>query len=470
MNPTALWLAVGAAGGVAGAGGVALACLFLWRPLGGRLFDSWLGRLLTDPYDENLLELLSVSRRVGFQNLLELSLRAETGAAIRRPLGSPRHFPHFDGLMFNFAELARFPTEETTPVDLQTVIGPQAARPLTVTLPVLIAPMAYGFSLSQAVKVALAKGAAMAGTATSTGEGPFLPAERAAATRLILQYNRGTWAKDAQTLKQADAVEIQLGAGMRGGLGSVTPASQLDPDLRRRLGLAPGQDAVVQARLPGVETVGDLRGLVGSVREAADGVPVGFKLAAGKDLERDLELALRTGPDFLTVSGAQGGTWGTSPTLEDDFGLPTLYAVARAGRFLAGQGLKGRVSLIVDGKLLTPGDFLKALALGADAVYLGTAALLAVAHTQVLKALPWEPPTQVLWYTGQQAGGFDPETGAHSLAGFLQACREEMAQGIRALGRTSHRELVLEDLMALDPLTAEVCRVAPATGPPGGAV
>lgn len=451
-----LW---GAAGGAAGAAGVAIAGLLTWRALAGRVFASLMKRLLTDPYQYNLLETLSTNGRVGWLTVLETSLRAEEGKEILRPFGSPRRFPHFDRLLFDVAQLERFPAEESTPVDLQTVIGPAAARPLALDLPLLIAPMAYGFALSGPVKVALAKAATIAGTATSTGEGPFLAEERAAARHLILQYGRNSWAKDPDTLKRVDAVEIQLGLGARGGAGHTVPAAQLDPVLRRGLNLPEGEDAVSSARIPGLESVDDFRALVNSVREAAGGVPVGFKLAAGKNLERDLELAVQAGPDFLDVSGAQGGTWGSSPALQDDFGLPTLCAVARAGRFFARQGLRGRVSLIVGGKLTTPGEFLKAFALGADAVNIGTIALLALTHTQILKVLPWEPPTQLIGYAGSRNWQFDVETGAQSLARFLESCRVEMAQGIRALGKTSHRELSLDDLMAVDRATAELCRV-----------
>ncbi|HHW14332.1 MAG TPA: FMN-binding glutamate synthase family protein [Firmicutes bacterium] len=460
-----LWWA-GAIGGLAGVAGAGLAGLLSWRLLVRHAFGSLLRRLLTDPYEQNLQELFSATRRMGLQTVLETSLRAEEGKPVKRPFGSPRRLPHFDSLLFDFAQLARFPTEPGQPVDLQTVIGPRAARPLVLDLPLLIAPMAYGFALSEPVKVALAKGAAAAGTATNTGEGPLLPAERQAASKLILQYGRGSWAKDPDTLRQADAIEIQVGLGARGGTGHILPAAQIDEELRRHLGLAPGQDAVGPARLPGVAALSDLRALVAQVRQAGGGVPVGFKIAAGKNLEQDLELALAADPDFLDLSGAQAGSWGAVPALEDDFGVPTLYALARAIRFFNRQGLKGKVSLIVGGGLTNPGEFLKALALGADAVNLGTVALFALAHTQILAALPWEPPTQLMGHRGTLKGRFNPDQGAQSLTKFLLSCRAEMEEGIRALGKTSHRELSPDDLMALDPLTAEICGVAPAYQPP----
>ncbi len=209
----------------------------------------------------------------------------------------------------------------------------------------------------------------------------------------------------------------------------------------------------------------DLAALIQHLRELTGGVPVGVKLAAGKRFERDLSLAVEAGPDFITVGGSQGGTWGAAPAVEDDFGLPTLFALSRAARFFRREGLRGRISLVVEGKLRNPGEFLKALALGADAVSIGTVALMAAVHTQALKVLPWEPPTELLRYTGRLVQRFDVEQGAASLARFLQSCREEMAEGLRALGKASHRELSPDDLMALDPLTAEICGVEPACRP-----
>jgi glutamate synthase domain-containing protein 2 len=453
-----------------GAAGVGLAVLLLWRPLVGRLCDTLLRRLLTEPYERNLLEFFSATRRFGLQTALETSLRAAEGGSIQRPFGSVRTLPHFEGLQFSFAQLAELPASEESPVDFRTVIGPRAARPLVLDLPVLLAPMAYGLTLSAGAKVALAKGASRAGTATNTGEGPFLPAERAAAQHLIVQVNRGSWGKDPAIYRQADALELQVGTGARGGLGQVVPYAALDERLRRALELKPGEDAIIRSRVAGGESLEELRALVSELRALGGGVPVGLSLAAGKHLERDLELAVQAGADYVMVAGAQAGTGGGPPALADDFGLPTMYALSRAARFFAAQGLRGKVSLLVAGKLTTPAHFLKALALGADAVVIGTAALVALVHTQLLKALPWEPPTQLIWYRGRLAKRFDVEAGAGSLAKYLQACRAEMADGLRALGKTSHRELSRADLMALDPLTAESCGVELAYRPahPGG--
>ncbi|MBT9158323.1 MAG: Glutamate synthase (NADPH) large chain [Firmicutes bacterium] len=201
------------------------------------------------------------------------------------------------------------------------------------------------------------------------------------------------------------------------------------------------------------------------MRGITGGVPIGAKIAAGMDIEQDITFLVKSGVDFIAIDGAEAATKGSSPTLQDDFGLPTVMALCRAVRQLEKLRARERVSLIVAGGLFTPGDFLKAMALGADAVYIGTAALFAVAHTQTLKALPYEPPTEVVWYTGRYASRFNVEQGAKHLGNFLKACREELSQGLQALGKCSLVDLSEEDLFGLSPFICEVTGVRPAWKP-----
>ncbi|HHY36173.1 MAG TPA: FMN-binding glutamate synthase family protein [Firmicutes bacterium] len=422
-------------------------------------FDHFLYRLMSDAYTENLWELVSAISRIGLYNQQENALRAHASKVIQRPLGSPKRFPGFSGLMFNAAQLHTLPTPLGTRIDTRVIIGREAARPLEIELPIIISGMAYGEALTEAYKIALARGASLAGTAVNTGEGPFLPAERAAAKKLILQYNRSPWNKEEEILRQGDAIEIQFGQGALAGVGHIMKARDIDGKLRRQLGLKPGQDAVTESRQAGIETAADLRALVEYLREVTGGVPIGIKLAPGKYLEKDLDFALQGRVDFIAIDGAQAATKGGAPILADDFCLPTIFALCRAVRFLEQKRAKRRVSLLISGGLYTPGDFLKAIALGADAVCIGTAALFSVAHTQAIYALPWEPPTQLAWYDGVFREKFDPRRGAESLARFLKSCREEMEEAIRALGKTSLAQVNREDLFALDPETARITGV-----------
>ncbi|NLY53061.1 MAG: FMN-binding glutamate synthase family protein [Firmicutes bacterium] len=415
--------------------------------------------LMTDDYAENLLELYSAVRRTGLQNVGETNLRASSGQVIQRPLGSPKKMPDFSNLMFDAAQLAALPTQLTTPVALQTVIGPNAAKPLQLEIPITISGMTYGWALTEAAKLALALGATGAGTAVNTGQGPWLESSRRAARKLIYQYDRINLTKNPDHLRRSDAIEIQLGQGAAAGAGMVLPPQLVDACLQREYGIGKGEAVVSHARQPRMRRPQDLAALVDDLREKGDGIPIGVKMCPSQHLEQDLRLAVEAGVDFITLDGASAATKGSAPILQDDFGLPTLFALVRASDWLKKQNLKGEVTLIISGGLKTPGDYLKALALGADVVAIGSIALFAITHTQVTHAIPFEPPTQAAWYGGKGAHLFDAEAGGESLKNYLLAAAEEMAQGIRALGLTSLRELDKRHLFALDRTTAEICGV-----------
>lgn len=443
--------------GLLGAAGAAALGRFLLE----KTISATLTRIMTESYEKNLWEVFSASARTTPQLIVETNLRAETGKPIQRPLAGPRRMLDFSGLMFNVAQLETFPTPGDVPVDTTLVLGKRAARPLKLAIPILIAGMAYSIALSERVKVALAKVATMAGTATNTDLGPFLPAEREAATHLIVQYARTTWNKAPEILRQADMLELQFGQGAWAGASIVVSTRKIDARLRKALGIGPHQDAVSQARMPGLASPAELGRLVKELRELTGGVPIGVKLAAGNDLEKDLHWAIAAGVDVITIDGAQDATAQSYPILQDDFGLPTLYAPCRAVLFLEKKGVRNDVSLIISGGLATPGDYLKALALGADGVTIGTLALFAVTHTQVFNALPFEPPVEVVYYQGRRSQEFDAEKGARHLANYLLACIEEMKEGARALGKTALRDVNKNDLLALDERTALVTGVRP---------
>ncbi|NLM52508.1 MAG: FMN-binding glutamate synthase family protein [Firmicutes bacterium] len=448
----ALLLGAGAIAGIQGA-------KLLSRGIINRTHDKILKILMEDKYDENLWELISAVTRIGLQNVLETNLRATEGKAIERPMGSPKKFPSLDDLVFTFAQLHNMPTPLEEKIDMSVVIGKKAKRPFTVSIPIIIAPMAYGEALSKEAKIALAKGSALAGTATNTGEGPFLPEERAAAKFLIYQYNRGDWGKTPEIIRQCDAVEIQLGQGAIGGVGHVIAAKDIDKQLRKDFAFPKGKPAIAHSRQAEVKRPADLVKLVNKIKDIGGGIPVGVKMAAGKHLEADLRIACEAGVDFISLEGAEAATKASAPILQDDFGIPIVFAISRAATWLKENGYKDRVTLIASGKMRTPGDVLKACALGADAVYMGAVALFAFSHTQVLYPLPFEPPTQVVWYHGKFAKKFKIKDGVKYLAQFLQSCKEEIELGIKALGKTSLAEVGREDLMALNELISQGCQI-----------
>jgi methylamine---glutamate N-methyltransferase subunit C len=426
------------------------------RPLVNRLTGSVAGRVMGDgKYDENMAETFTAAVGRHPRVLLETFLRAEHGKAISRPLYTTKSFMHFDDLMFVPAQLAKLPTGENDRIDLTTVIGRKAARPLKLDLPVYITGMSFGLSLSDRCKIALAKGSAAVNTATNSGEGGFYEPERKHAKHYILQYTRGGWPSDPQILRQADAIEIQAGQGAQAGSPQATPGWKLTDEEREAMALAKGQDALLHSRFPGVDRPEDFKGLVQRIREQVDGIPVGIKIAAGHNLEADLDVALASGVDFVTVDGAQASSHASQPILLDDFGIPSVMALCRAARVLKGTG----VSLVVSGGFMTPGEILKALALGADAVAVGAAPVMAAVHAQWKKIAPFEPPTTLVWHDGKHRDKFDIEEGARDVANWFNAVADELVTGVRCVGKQSVHDVGREDLCAMNPEIAAVTGV-----------
>lgn len=444
--------------------GVTFLCLFYFvgkrsfRTIVQRLFGLVIERLLSDKYHENLMELWSAVRRTSIQNILEIGLRAEDGKLIQRPLGSSRTLPHYDTLMFVPGQMARLPKEGTIPVDMKVTLGHKAEKPLQIQIPLMIAGMGYGEGLSEEAKVALAKAAKQLGTATNSGEGPFLKEEREAAGKFIWQISRTSWGRNPQAIEAADMLEVQMGQGARMGPFTIEP-NAVKGKAQKLMGISPVQSVVTPAVIPGINTPWDWPRYVADLRAEAAGKPIAIKLMATGALERDLAVCLEADFDVIVLDGSQGGSAGASPLICDDLGIPSLLALVRAERFLRDQGARKDVSLVVAGGYATPGECLKAIALGADAIYLGTVPLFALIHKQLHKVLPWEPLTQLVWYDSPYKHRLDIDLASKSVANVLKSMTMEMEEGVRALGKTVLSEVGPNDLVALDEWTAQVTGV-----------
>lgn len=439
---------------------------WLGRRLANAFLDSLIRTSVNDPYTENLYELVSTMQKMGITNVVETAFRAEQGKPLKRPFGSVLGLSPWDKLLLNPVHLMRLPTPEEAKIDTSVVIGPLSAKPLKLEIPILIAGMSFGGALNEAAKVALAKAATQMGTATNSGEAGLLPSEREAARFFIGQYNRGGWLNTPEKLRQLDAVEIQLGQGAQAASPQRTRHENIGPDFRRVFGLDVGEDAIIHTRLPGVNSKEEFLALVPRLKEEAQGVPVGLKFCATHHLESELKIAVEAGVDFVTVDGHEGGTHGGSTTLQDDVGLPTLVALSRTVRYLERLGVRKRLSVIASGGLRTPGHVLKALALGADAVYLGTVAILALVSEQMVKSIPFEPPTELVLYTGQLKNRFDVDAGVRNLVNYLTSAVTDMKHVVMTLGKTATSQLDRSDLVALDRDLAHIAGVDYALLPP----
>jgi len=426
--------------------------LVLLRAFSGRLVQFLSQRF----YPNNLFGALNLVRHVGLQNLVETMLRANQGTNFQRPWGSPLALSPWEQLLFQPVYLSpRLPTPKDAEIATDVVIGPRAGRPLALKIPILVSGMAFGGAITEEVKLAWAKGANLAGTATNTGES-YLPSERRAAEHLIVQLTRGLWAHSTmnqrELLESADAIEVNLGEGAQSSAPVRTPPDHVGPRMREVFGLAQGEALQVSTRLRGVDAPADFVRLVFDLKSRHE-VPVGVKVGAGDYLEQDLDLFVEAGVDFVVLDGAEGGTHGSPTALSDDVGIPTMHAIARADRHLRRRGARAGLSLIATGQLTTPGRLLKALALGADAVYIGTTASLAILTDQV-ERIPILHPGRRAW-TWQ----LDVDAAAGHLATYLESCMGEIRDVVRTLGKTSVAEVGREDLVALTRDAAEIAGV-----------
>lgn len=416
--------------------------------------DKAITRAIRDQYTENLYEMIPATRKVGVTNLMEIVMRANQGTPVSRPLGSPLHLSPWEKILFNPVHLFRLPTPENVGIRTSTSIGHRARKPMTLSIPIMIAAMSFGGALSKSTKIALAKAASAAGTATNTGEAGLVEEEREAAQLLIGQYNRGGWMNTPDKYNRLDAIEIQLGQGAQGSTPQRTTSKNIGEDFREVFGLKEGEDALIHSRLPGVNSKDDFIQLVRRLRDET-GVPIGLKIAATHHLEKELQIAVEADVDFVTLDGAEGGTHGGSPTLQDDVGLPTLFAITRATEFFERKGVFRDINLIATGGLVTPGQMLKAIALGADGVYIGTAAIMALVSEQMVKAVPFEPPTSLVVYTGKLTDKLDIDLSAMNLVRYLNACVMEMEQVAMTLGKTALTDISKSDLCTIDPFIAK---------------
>lgn len=423
-----------------------------------KISDHTLAKLFSEKYSNNISEILTSLKRITFQNVIELNLRAHNGKIIERPLGSPKHFPGYDMLMFSSSIMTQLSLPENTNIDMKVTIGPKSIKPLSINIPLMISGMAYGLALSEETKIALAKATKTMETAISSGEGPILPEEREEAGKYILQISRWSWGgRTDEQISSADMLEVQMGQGAAMGtyrLEAMQGKAQL------LAGLIPGQSTVSLPAPPGINSPEDWPLFMSTLRQRANGIPIQLKLMPTGHLEKDLAVAINLGFDAIVLDGAQGGTYGSAPIKQDDFGIPTLNALVRADRFLKRRGVRQQISLITSGGYFTPGNCLKALALGADAINLGSIIIMAATNNQGEKVTPFEPPTEIVFYDlPTKNKKLNVNQAASSVVNLLTSMVAEMEEAMRALGKTSLKELSPDDLVALDSYTSEVTGV-----------
>ena len=308
----------------------------------------------------------------------EIHEMAVSGKTIIDAMGTKMAMPNWDEILILGAQLNPPPLMEHDPVNITTVIGKHAKKPMVLDGPVYVSHMSFG-AMSKEMKVALAEGSAMARTAMCSGEGGILPEEKAAAYRYIFEYVPNKYSVTPENLQEADAIEIKIGQGTKPGMGGHLPGEKVTPEIAAIRNKPLGQDVISPSKFEDIRSKEDLRDLVTQMRLASDGRPVGIKIAAGK-IEKDLEFCVFAEPDFITIDG-RGGATGASPKLvRDSTSVPTVFALSRARKYLDEAGAD--IDLVITGGLRVSSDFAKAIAMGADAVAIASAGLIAAACQQ----------------------------------------------------------------------------------------
>ncbi len=386
-----------------------------------------------------------------YRYLKEIQEMAATGRPIIEAMGTNMPMPGWDDILLLGAQLNPPPLDEHAPVDLTTVIGKHARQPMVLAGPVYISHMSFG-ALSKEVKTALAKGSAMAGTAMCSGEGGILPEERAAAAKYIFEYVPNLYSVTPENLKNADAIEIKIGQGTKPGMGGHLPGEKVTPEIARIRNKPEGKDVISPSKFPDINTKEDLKALVEQLRFASDGRPIGIKIAAGR-IEKDLEFCVYAGADFVTIDG-RGGATGASPRLvRDATSVPTVYALHRARKYLDSVGAD--LDLVITGGLRVSSDFAKALAMGADAVAIASAAMVAAACRQYRICGSGLCPVGVATQDETLRANLKVDQAAQRVANYLKCSFAELETFARITGHENVHDLCPEDLITISREIAE---------------
>jgi len=360
-------------------------------------------------------------------------------------MGVPRYaLPHWDDLQIMAAQLAKQPLQEDVEVSTKLIIGPQAKKPLTLDIPLLVADMSFG-SLSEEAKIALATGAELAGTGICSGEGGMLLEEQAANSRYFYELASAEFGYDEEKLKKVQAFHFKGGQGAKTGTGGHLPGSKNVGKIAQVRGIEAGKAAVSPPTFTDLHTAEDFKRFSDRVRKITGGIPIGFKLSANH-IEEDIQFALDAGADYIILDGRGGGTGAAPEIFRDHISVPTIPALSRARQYLDKQGASGRVTLIITGGLRVPIDFVKAMALGADGIAVSNSAMQAIGCVAARICNTNNCPAGIATQNKDLRQRLNVQKSAQQLANFFGASIELMKVMSRACGHDALNKLEKRDL------------------------
>ncbi len=365
--------------------------------------------------------------------------------------------PKWDSIQFVTAQLARKPQLDEVSVGTEVVIGPNADSPLVLDIPLFVSDMSYG-ALSEEAKVALSRGAELAGTGICSGEGGMLPEEKAENSRYFYEFASGRFGWSIDKVADVQAFHFKLGQGAKTGTGGHLPGIKVQGKIAEVRGLEPGTDAISPSTFREFTCEDDYRRFADDVRSTSGGVPIGVKLSA-QHIEDDIDAALRIGVDYIILDGRGGGTGAAPVVFRDHISVPTIPALARARRHLDARGRRD-VTLVITGGLRTHTDFAKALALGADAVAVSNSAMQAIGCLGMRACNSNNCPVGIATQKPHLRARLPVQDAAERLQRFFAASTELMGVMAKACGHTHVREFCADDLTTFDREMAHLTGIA----------
>lgn len=395
-----------------------------------------------------------------YQTVADIKTMAETGESIVRPMGSlkkPGCGISFDNLHFVPSQIVKIPLNQEEKVNTEIIIGPNAKKPFKVSSSIMISGMSFG-ATSKNVHLVISQVARELKIAFNSGEGGILDELYASKDYLIGQYATGRFGINEDVIKKVAAVEIRFGQGAYPGKGSYLPAKKMTDEVAKLRGLKTGEAAYSPAHHHDMTTPEQIKNKVDWLRELTGGVPIGAKIGCG-NVEDDVKVLANAGVDYIAIDGFGGGTGATNAYVKDNVGIPIIAALPQAHKMLKDLGVKEKITLIAAGGLRTSADFAKCLALGADAVYIGTAALIAINCQQYRVCHTGLCPTGVTTHRPELTSQLEIDEGVRKLSNFIKISTEEIAEITRIVGKNNVNELSSDDLVSLNKNLAQICGV-----------
>lgn len=375
----------------------------------------------------------------------EIHTMAVTGKSIIDAMGIKGVTPTWDEIMVLGAQLNPFPLDEHAKVTIQTTIGKNAKQPMVIENPMFISHMSFG-ALSKEIKTALSMGSSMAKTAMCSGEGGILPAEKNAAYKYIFEYVPNLYSVTDENLKEADAIEIKIGQGTKPGMGGHLPGDKVTKEISEIRNRPIGKDIISPSGFSTIHSKEDLKSLVDELRQRSCGRPIGIKLAAGK-IEKDLEFVIYAKPDFITIDGRGGATGASPKIIRNATSVPSIYILHRAKAYLDQQGVD--IDIIMTGGFRVSADVAKAIAMGATAVAVASAALIAAACQQYRICNTGYCPVGIATQDPELRKKLHIEKSAQRVGNYLNVCAEELKTFARITGHENLHDLCVDDLCTI---------------------